>query len=195
MVGRARDLDQPAGVVFAGPEGALRVDSEFILSREQLDGSPEPVLVVMPALDQPSPRSLERLTHEYALKEALEPGWAAVPRALLNRHGRRLLILADPGGTPLDRLLGQPLDLATFLRLAGGMATALGELHRRGLIHKDVRPANFLVDPAHLSLLGPVRDGFLSEARPASTLVVVQALAKPAWLYEVEATAFRPDAE
>ena len=58
-----------------------------------------------------------------------------------------------------------------------------------------VKVTSFLVDPAHLPLLGPVRGGFLGAARPASTLLVVQALAKPGWLYEVEATAFRPDAE
>lgn len=58
-----------------------------------------------------------------------------------------------------------------------------------------VKVVSFLVDPGHLPLLGPVRGGFLGTARPASTLLVVQALANPGWLYEVEATAFLPDAE
>jgi len=35
-----------------------------------------------------------------------------------------------------------------FLRFAVGIATALGGLHKRELIHKDVKPANVLVDPA-----------------------------------------------
>ena len=35
-----------------------------------------------------------------------------------------------------------------FLRFAAGLATALGGLHKRDLIHKDVKPANVLVDPA-----------------------------------------------
>ncbi len=134
-----------------GPPGqrlrALRADGEFVLYRGTLDDSPDPVLVVAPAADQPPAGSLERLVHEYALRDALAPAWAAVPRALLQRHGRRLLVLADPGGEPLDRLLrDRPLDIATFLRLAGGLAAALGHLHRRGLVHKDIKPANFLVD-------------------------------------------------
>ncbi|MBS0451597.1 MAG: RidA family protein [Proteobacteria bacterium] len=58
-----------------------------------------------------------------------------------------------------------------------------------------VKVTSFVVDATHLPLLGPVRSGFLGAARPASTLLVVQALAKPGWLYEVEATAFRPDTE
>jgi hypothetical protein len=34
-----------------------------------------------------------------------------------------------------------------------------------------------------------VRDRFLGDMRPATTLVVVQALARPGWFIEVEATA------
>lgn len=49
----------------------------------------------------------------------------------------------------------------------------------------------FVVDAAHLPLLGPVRASFLGAARPASTLLVVPALARPQWLFEVDAVAFR----
>src|SRR5271157_3410872 len=59
-----------------------------------------------------------------------------------------MLVLEDPGGEPLDRLLGQPMELARFLRFAVGLAAAMGELHQRGLIHKDIKPANILVNSA-----------------------------------------------
>jgi len=72
-------------------------------------------------------------------------------------------------------------NLAAVLREAGMEARHL------------VRVGSFLVDPAHLPLLGPVRQPFLGEARPASTVLVVRALARPGWLFEVEATAFRQD--
>ncbi|WP_353236223.1 RidA family protein [Diaphorobacter ruginosibacter] len=55
-----------------------------------------------------------------------------------------------------------------------------------------VKVNSYLVDARHLPLLGPVRQGFLGEARPASTLVVAQALAAPQWLFEVDAVAFKP---
>jgi serine/threonine protein kinase len=55
--------------------------------------------------------------------------------------------LEDPGGVPLDQLLGRQLDLAVSLRLAVGLASAIDHLHQRGIIHKDIKPANILVNP------------------------------------------------
>jgi serine/threonine protein kinase len=58
------------------------------------------------------------------------------------------LVLEDPGGEPLDRLLGRPLEVTQFLRIAIPLAVALRRVHERGLVHKDIRPANVLVDMA-----------------------------------------------
>lgn len=55
-----------------------------------------------------------------------------------------------------------------------------------------VKVSSYLVDRSDAARLGPVRAEFLGQARPASTLVVVQALAHPDWLFEVDAVAFRP---
>src|SRR3981189_1673902 len=59
-----------------------------------------------------------------------------------------MLPLHHPGGEPLARLLGQPWEITSFLRVAIGLATALGRLHERGLVHKDVKPAHILVNAA-----------------------------------------------
>ena len=40
----------------------------------------------------------------------------------------------------------QPIELGRFLRLAINLAGGLAQLHRQGLIHKDIKPANILVD-------------------------------------------------
>src|ERR1700722_5408740 len=57
-------------------------------------------------------------------------------------------MLEDPGGEPLDGLLGAPMELGRFLRLAVCIATALGKFHQRGLVHKDLKPAHILVNCA-----------------------------------------------
>src|ERR1700681_2758204 len=105
-----------------------------------------PILLV--ATEETSPGCVERLEHEYALKSELDADWAARPVALTHDNGRMTLVLEDPGGAPLDRLLGRPLDVSHFLRIAIPLAGALRHVHERGLIHKDIKPANILVESA-----------------------------------------------
>jgi serine/threonine protein kinase len=113
------------------------------------------------------PGILERLEHEYSLRDELDSDWAARPLTLVRREGRTMLILEDVGGEPLDRLLGQPMELDRFLRFAVGLATALGELHQQGLIHKEIKPTNILVDCAS----GVVRlTGSVTESSKAETV-------------------------
>ena len=66
----------------------------------------------------------------------------------MREDGRTLPVLDDPGGEPLDGLLGAPMELGRFLRLAVCIATALGRLHQRGLVHKDLKPGHILVNCA-----------------------------------------------
>src|SRR5262250_504986 len=68
------------------------------------------VLIVLPANDHPSRSSLDRLTHEYALKDELDGAWAARPLDLVRDAGRTMLVLEDAGGEPLGRLLGGPME-------------------------------------------------------------------------------------
>src|SRR5262245_39944079 len=121
-------------------------DGEFILSRGVRVGDLSPILVETPALAQPAPGSLKRLEHAHELRDALDPAWAVRPLELTWRNGRATLVLEDPGGELLARLVGQPWDLKQFLHIAIGLAGALGQFHARGFIHKDVKPGNILVN-------------------------------------------------
>jgi PAS domain S-box-containing protein len=112
------------------------------------DGKRSAVLVVTPAAEHPPPSILDRLAHEYELKDALDAAWAARPLALSREGGRTALLLEDPGGEPLERLIGAPMEIGRFLRLAVALSATLGRLHQRGLIHKDIKPANVLVNSA-----------------------------------------------
>ena len=124
-----------AGYVFE----ALRKDEEFILYRgqskdvasqaafasycapstsDQADVRQEPrrsdsrsrVLVLSPVAEYPRAESLKRLEHEYSLREELDPTWVARPIAMARHWDQTVLVLEDPGGVPLDQLLGHPLD-------------------------------------------------------------------------------------
>jgi predicted ATPase/signal transduction histidine kinase len=103
-------------------------------------------IVVIPAAENPTTVILDRLAHEYSLRDHLDAPWAVRPLDLVHERGRTMLVLDDPGGRPLSRLLGSPMELGSFLRLAESLAATLLGLHERGLIHKDINPANILVD-------------------------------------------------
>src|SRR6202046_4334393 len=130
----------------------LREGVEFSLYRGRQEGNQSPVLVVAMTAEYPSPQSLRRLEHEYSFAAEVDPAWAAKPLALTRHEGRAILVLKDPGGDPLDLILergqGQPLDLTRALRIAIGLTTALCQVHRHGLLHKDIKPENVLVDDA-----------------------------------------------
>jgi serine/threonine protein kinase len=122
-------------------------DGDFVLSRSTLPDEPAPALVLAPASERPAPEIIARLEHAYALREELEPSSVARPLRLVHHGGLPALLLEGPGGNLLARLLGHPWELPQFLRVAIGVAVVLGRLHAWGLIHRDVNPANILVNP------------------------------------------------
>ena len=121
--------------VYGDKYQILSEDGERLLCRGWRlgdDGRRESVLIVLPAADRPSRSSLDRLTHEYGLKDELDKAWAARPLELVRDGDRAMLVLEDPGGEPLDRLLGRPLETAQFLRIAISLVVALRQTHERG---------------------------------------------------------------
>ncbi|HEY4446160.1 MAG TPA: AAA family ATPase, partial [Steroidobacteraceae bacterium] len=135
-----------------GGHETLHEDGEFVLyrggHRSSIDGLLHSTLVVAPVREHTDPRSLHRMEHEYSLRAELDPAWAVRPLALSAYQGRSALVLEDPGGEPLSRLVGRPMEPGHFLRLAIGLSCALDGVHRHGLIHKDIKPANALVNAA-----------------------------------------------
>ena len=96
---------------------------------------------------RPSRATLDRLAHEYGLRERLDAAWAVRPLDLVHDGGRTALILED-AGEPLDGMLGAPMETGRFLDLAIAIASAVDRLHQAGLVHKDIKPANIVLDEA-----------------------------------------------
>jgi serine/threonine protein kinase len=124
---------------------ALWKDEEFVLCRRRNKEDASQILVLSPLAVNPRAVNLKRLEHEYPLREIMDPAWSARPTAMAYHSDRLVLVLEDPGGVPLDQLLGQPLDVAFASRLAIGLSTVIEHLHQRGIIHKDIKPRNVLV--------------------------------------------------
>ncbi len=120
---------------------------EFVFSRLTRAEGAAGSLVMTPAIGRVTPASAARLQHAYGLQADLHSSWATRPSELVQRDDKLALVLEDPGGQFLQTLIGRTAALTTRLRMAVGIVTAIGRLHARGLIHRDIRPANLLVDP------------------------------------------------
>ena len=126
--------------------------------------------------------------------QKLNPSSVAAPAGMYS-HG----VLAPSTGQWLD-VSGQ-----IGMRPDGSFGTGFAEQARiawgnlmaiLAAAHMDeshlVKLTTYMLDGADLKDLNPVRSVFLKDARPASTLVVVKALARAEWLFEVEAVAYKP---
>ena len=94
-------MTEPSGYVLE----TLWEDVEFVLSRGVREGEPAPFLEVAPASAQPAPGSIARLEHAYALRDEMDPAWAARPLGL------KSVLTVDLGGTARpERGLYSPLQ-------------------------------------------------------------------------------------
>src|ERR1700726_4524569 len=130
----------------------LHNHGEFVLCRgfPRTGSNPHPpsVLVLMSRSAHPRPESVRMMEHEHSLRAELDSAWAVPPVELTQHEGRTVLVLEDPGGEPLDQLVATPMEIGQFLRVAIGLSGALRQVHARGLIHKDLKPANVMIEPS-----------------------------------------------
>src|ERR1700751_268156 len=67
-----------------------------------------PFFAVFSVNPYPDSASINRLLHEYELRDFLDSAWAVRPIGLEHDQGRTRLLLEFAPGEPLDRLVGAP---------------------------------------------------------------------------------------
>src|SRR5579871_3877914 len=116
------------------------------LWRKDVDRERHAFIPITAGAGHPTQESISHLAREHELKSYLDAHWALLPLELVRERGQTLLLVDYAGGEPLDRFVRQPMDIGQFLRVAVALSSAIGQLHGRGLIHKDIKPSNVLVD-------------------------------------------------
>lgn len=74
---------------------------------------------------------------------------AGSPRKVFEKteyEGTPALILEYVDGKPLNEAYRYPVSVRDFLKIAPALAKAVGELHQHKVIHKDIQPANIMVE-------------------------------------------------
>jgi enamine deaminase RidA (YjgF/YER057c/UK114 family) len=125
--------------------------------------------------------------------QRLNPDTTAPPVGLYSQGvvtpgSGRWLHIAGQVGVRRDGTLGEGFEA----QAQAAWENVVGVLAAAGMAPGDlVKVTTFLTDAGHLPQFGAVRAKFLGDARPASTLLIVKALARPEWLVEVEAVAWK----
>ena len=89
------------------------------------------------------PDAQDRLQHELAILDHLR-GVFGVAQVLDEPRYPGSIVLADAGGTSLAGL-SKPLAIEDVIALARELARAVSVMHGRGVIHRDIGPANVVV--------------------------------------------------
>ncbi len=135
-----REQDAPAGKAEALPTERLR------------QGDPVTIKVLRNPF--PSVKELMQFCHQYDISKDLDLPNVIKTLALETYQNSYALISEDCGSISLKSYLDQvgalgtnPQTLATFLQIAIQIAEALEGLYRHRVIHKDIKPANIIINP------------------------------------------------
>ncbi|MEG4342384.1 AAA family ATPase [Microcoleus sp. A003_D6] len=109
----------------------------------------QPVIVKLLKSEYPTLEEVTRLRNEYKIAQALDFPSITKVYSLENYRNSFALILEDFGGSSLDQLLtNQTFPLTEVLRIAIILIDALDYLHSHAIIHKDIKPANIIINSA-----------------------------------------------
>jgi predicted ATPase/GAF domain-containing protein/tRNA A-37 threonylcarbamoyl transferase component Bud32 len=109
----------------------------------------QPVILKVLKQDYPTAQELTRYKQEYKTICSLNFDGAIAAYCLEPYQRTLVIILEDFGAVSLRKLSqGKPLALQEFLTLAIQIVEHLGKIHAASIIHKDINPANIIVNTA-----------------------------------------------
>jgi len=114
--------------------------------RGQKEGDPNTVIIKYMRARFPSTYEISRFKQEYEIIRNLELEGVVKTFELIHFDSGVALILEDFDAVSLKEVIRkQSIDTPLFLRLAMKIAETLGALHKKDIVHNDIKPGNILV--------------------------------------------------
>ena len=118
----------------------------------------QPAILKVLNTEYPTLEQITRLKHEYQITAYLDCEYAVKVDRLETHPNCLVLVLEDFGGISLKQWIARAdivesataryqLPIAQFLNIAVQLAKALVFLHQNQIIHKDIKPANIIINP------------------------------------------------
>lgn len=114
----------------------------------------KPVIVKTLSSDKPLVNEIASLYHEFEVTRDLDCAGIIKTYEILDEQNRYALIQENINGISLaEYILQKPIqDLSIFYTIALQMTIILGDIHRHHIIHKDIKPDNFIIEQQGLKL-------------------------------------------
>jgi DNA-binding response OmpR family regulator len=163
-----RDLTQDAAEKTLSPELASRMEGQSLGARVRIPGikvlhligeggmsrvylasreaDDEPLVVkILRSEVMSDPHALTRFMEEYAMVERIQSRHVARIHGHGTSEGHAYLVMEFfEGGDLMKRLGGRPVPPEEALRLFRELMFALGDIHEKGILHRDLKPQNLM---------------------------------------------------
>jgi predicted ATPase/signal transduction histidine kinase/CheY-like chemotaxis protein len=127
----------------------LYESSNSLVYRAERQSDKQAVVVKMLSEEYPAPEKIAWFKREYEVTRDLNLAGVVSVVSLESEQNRWLIVLEDFGGDSLKRLrLAGRLEEADFLTLAIKVSDILGQIHAKHIMHKDINPANIVLNPS-----------------------------------------------
>jgi len=108
----------------------------------------KPVIIKLLRHDYPSFSELVQFRNQYAIAKNLDIPGIVQPLSLEPYQNGYALVMKDIGGISLrDYIQAAPLNVEQFWPIALQIVDILHQLYQQRIIHKDIKPANILIQP------------------------------------------------
>lgn len=118
-----------------------------IIHRAIRDSDGEAVMLKIPVDISDLNNIHNTFKNEYETIKKIEHPGVIKAASLESASDRPILVLEESRGLPLSQYQGKQIDYPDFFEITAQLAEILGNIHAKGITHKDIKPSNILREP------------------------------------------------